>query len=102
MPTIIIKRPQSKPQLLDVISKNLADLYQEFDLRAIHEPIGTGLVLITQTNAEFDEPNIIYEGKGILGTIYIVRATKDRIIDVKDDDINYLLSVVVDAKTDDY
>jgi len=94
MPTIIIKRPQSNPQIIEVISKNLADLYQELNIRANHEPIGIGLVMITQSLNEFDEPNLVYEGKGILGTAYVVRATKNRIVDVKEDDVEYFLECV--------
>jgi len=97
MPSIIIKRPQSKPQLLYVISKNLAELYQELNIKANHEPIGIGLVMITQSNVEFDEPNLIYEGKGVLGTVYVVRATRDRITDLNDGDIDYFMSNIISA-----
>jgi hypothetical protein len=94
MPTIIIKRPHSSPKIIDVVSKNLPDLYTELNIRAIHEPIGTGLVLIVQRNTEYDEPNIIYEGKCILGTIYVVRATKERITDISGNDLDYFFECV--------
>lgn len=94
MPNIIIKRPHSESQIIEVVSKNLPDLYTELNIRAVYEPIGTGLVLVVQTNTQYDEPNVIYEGKGILGTIYVVRATKDKITDIKDDDMNYFLECI--------
>jgi len=99
MPKIIIKRPYSEPKIIEIVSKNLPDLYTELSLRAVHESIGIGLLLITQSWTQHDEPNLIYDNRGILGTVYVIRATKERIVDVKDVDMDYFIECTTFAKS---
>lgn len=94
MPSIIIKRPHSDPKIIEVTSRNIPDFYKELNLLAVYESIGTGLLLIIQSLTQFDEPNVFFEDKGISGTVYVIRSTKDRIIDVKETDMEYFINNV--------
>lgn len=98
MPKIIFKRPQSNPSIIDVSSSSLSDLYRELDFFGTYESIGTGMLLLFQLSNEYDDPNIIYEGKGILGAVYAVRATKSKIVDIDSEDLEYFLSVITEVK----
>ena len=98
MPKIIIKRPHSTPQLIHADSKTLTDLYKELNFRGTHESIGTGMIILVQTSNEYDEPNIIYNGNGILGTVYAVRAGKEKLMDADIGDLEYFSEVVTDVK----
>lgn len=94
MPTIIMKRPHSQPKEIHVSSKTLPDMYQELDIRAVYASLGRGLLLIMQTDIEFDEPNFMYDGIGVMGTVYVVRARANGISDLLEDDLQQFIEQI--------
>jgi len=99
MPTIIMKRPHSNPIEIHVSSKTLPDMYQELDIRAVYASLGRGLLLIMQTDVEYDEPNFMYDGVGVMGTVYVVRARANGISDLIEGDIDIFteqITVLID------
>lgn len=95
MPKIIKKAPYSNPLLIHVDAKTLPDLYQELDIRAVYASLGRGLLLIMQTDIDYDEPNIIFEGRGVLGTVYVIRARANGISDVLEDDLELFTEQII-------
>lgn len=87
MPKIIKKAPYSNPITIHVDAKTLPDLYQELNIRAVYASLGRGLLLVMQTDTQYDEPNFIYEGVGVMGTVYVIRARVNGISDILEDDI---------------
>lgn len=100
MPNIIIKAPLTNPKIIYVNSKTLSDLYQELGICGSSVNIGTGLLLITQINTEYDEPNVIYAEHGISGCVYCTRFTKDRIVEINENDLEYFESEVTYITSD--
>lgn len=94
MPNIIMKRPHSKPKEIHISSKTLPDMYQELDIRAVYASLGRGLLLIMQTDVEFDEPNFIYDDIGVMGTVYVVRARANGISDLLEDDLQQFMEQI--------
>jgi len=87
LPKIIKKVPFSSPIIIYIDAKTLPDMYQELGIYAAYTSLGRGLLLVMQTQVDYDEPNFLFEGNCIMGSAYIVRYRANGISDVIEDDI---------------
>ncbi len=95
MPTILIKRPFSP--FMDLFSKNkvLSDLQQELGLNLSTVPIGSGYYLLVQTGNKLIDPvNVVHDGCAYHGTVYVIKASVNKILDITIDDLPYIIDSV--------
>ncbi len=87
MPKIIIKRPFTEPAMIDSQSRTLYELENEYGYSLIPFKFDYSLMLLIQSNIEYDEPNLIFQNEGFSGTVFLVRVTKSKLIDVTMEDL---------------
>lgn len=95
MPNIISKRPESAIKFEYVSSKNISDLTKELNLTLITVSIGRGFYMLVQYNNEFDNFNINFDNIPYYGQLFVIKATKSKIIDIEKDDLNFLESIII-------
>ena len=94
MPQIIQKYPSSKPNIIHVDARSVSELCEEKRMILLPVNLGGGLMLLVQSNTEYDNPNFIFENMGISGSVFVVRFTKDKLIDVREDDLEKFLDQI--------
>ncbi len=94
--TIIEKYPYSEFKLIYVDSNKLSDLSDELKTKftAIH--IGRGYVILKQTFSDRDSDEFNFkikeDDKEIFGRCYIVKAGKEKLLEVTEDTIEEILN----------
>jgi len=94
MPIIISKAPSSNPRLINSDARSISELCVERNTKLLPFNLGSGLMLLIQSNTEYDCPNFIFENVGISGSVLVVRFTKDKLIDVREDDLEKFLDQI--------
>lgn len=95
MPNILMKRPGSSYKIEFCSSKVFPDLENEIGYRLFTISIGRGLFLLVQTNNSFiDTINVTYDDNAYYGTIYVIKASMNKIKDIAMEDIPYITEVV--------
>ena len=94
MPNVIVMRPLSSPRLEFYKAKTLSDFYEEVNLKLTINNLGRGIIMLFQNNP-FDIPNLHYDNCTYNGTLYIVKATSSRLIDIEIEDISFILDDMI-------
>ena len=70
-------------------------MYQVFGVYASYASLGQGLMLVMQTQIDYDEPNFVFEGNCVMGTAYVVRYRAKGINDEFDEDIEIFTDQII-------
>ena len=84
---IVEKAPYTAPRLIYVDSRRYSDLTDELNLRLVMHSIGRGYYLLIQSKHVSDEPNFTFEDTEIYGKSYVIKAGKDKMIEMTDQDL---------------
>ena len=95
MPNILIKRPSSSYKIEFFSSKVYSDLENEIGYRLLNIAIGRGFYLLVQSNNSLiDTINVSHDNNAYFGTVYVIKATMNKITDIFPEDIPYITDVV--------
>lgn len=91
---IVEKAPYTAPRLIYVDSKRYSDLIVELQLRLDITSIGRGYYLLTQGKHISDEPNFSFEDSVVYGKAYVIKAGKEKVIEMSEDDFSEVKSIL--------
>lgn len=94
MPRIYKKSPGTPISTEFVESKSAAEIEKELNSQFLKIYIGHGLMLLGSPDFENGPLNVIHDAAGYYGSVYFLRITQQKVVDVCQDDLTYINEVV--------
>lgn len=83
-------------------NKSAAEVERELNGRFAKVYIGHGLMMLGSTDPENGPLNVIHDAAGYFGSVYFLRITQNKVIDVCQDDLAFIDEVVRLVDEDEY
>jgi len=94
MPLIFKKSPGGAITKEFVQNKSAAEVERELNGRFVKIYIGHGLMMFGSTDFENGPLNVIHDAAGYFGSVYFLRITQNKVIDVCQDDLVFINEAV--------
>lgn len=90
MPFVFKKSPGGPFTKEFVQSKSAVEVERELDGRFVKSYIGHGLMMLGSTDFENGPLSVVHDAAGYFGSVYFLRITQNKVIDICQDDLIYI------------